>query len=99
VNGDCTDSMRDIISINLPNSSAASLVAREREELSVIPLELWGSVRLVYVATTRAKRELHFVYPLNVYRYGENDAVPALSRFLEPIPSTILPHALLSGGE
>jgi DNA helicase-2/ATP-dependent DNA helicase PcrA len=55
--------------------------------------------RLLYVATTRAKRELHFVYPLNVYRYGENDAVPALSRFLEPIPATILPHASLSGGE
>jgi superfamily I DNA/RNA helicase len=55
--------------------------------------------RLLYVATTRAKRELHFVYPLNAYRYGENDAVPALSRFLEPIPATILPHASLSGGE
>ena len=55
--------------------------------------------RLLYVATTRAKRELHFVYPLNVYRYGENDSVPALSRFLEPIPSTILPHASLSGEE
>jgi superfamily I DNA/RNA helicase len=31
--------------------------------------------RLLYVGTTRAKRELNFVYPLNVYRY-ENDAVP-----------------------
>src|SRR5258705_4345557 len=46
-----------------------------------------------------AQRELHFVYPLNVYRYGESDSVPALSRFLEPIPSTILPHASLSGEE
>jgi DNA helicase-2/ATP-dependent DNA helicase PcrA len=53
--------------------------------------------RLLYVATTRAKRELHFVYPLNVYRYAESDVVPALSRFLEPIPPTILPHASLSG--
>jgi DNA helicase-2/ATP-dependent DNA helicase PcrA len=34
--------------------------------------------RLLYVGTTRAKRELNFVYPLNVYRY-ESDAVPALS--------------------
>jgi DNA helicase-2/ATP-dependent DNA helicase PcrA len=68
---------------------------RFREEFD----DLEEERRLLYVATTRAKRELHFVYPLNVYRYGENDAVPALSRFLEPIPPTILPHASLSGGD
>ena len=68
---------------------------RFREEFD----DLEEERRLLYVATTRAKRELHFVYPLNVYRYGENDAVPALSRFLEPIPPTILPHASLSGEE
>ena len=62
--------------------------------------------RLLYVATTRAKRELHFVYPMiSVYRGGENgyradaDLSPTLSRFLEPIPPTILPHASLLGGE
>jgi superfamily I DNA/RNA helicase len=55
--------------------------------------------RLLCVATTRARRELHFVYPLNVYCYGESDSVPALSRFLEPIPNTILPHASISGEE
>jgi len=55
--------------------------------------------RLLYVATTRAKRGLHFVYPANVYRGPENDSFPMVSRFLEPIPSTILPHASLSGGE
>jgi ATP-dependent DNA helicase UvrD/PcrA len=55
--------------------------------------------RLLYVATTRAKRELHFVYPLNVYRGGDGDSFPTLSRFLEPIPPTILPHASLLGGE
>jgi DNA helicase-2/ATP-dependent DNA helicase PcrA len=55
--------------------------------------------RLLYVATTRAKRELHFVYPLNVYRYADNDFLPALSRFLEPIPPSILLHASLSGTE
>src|SRR5258705_7926107 len=55
--------------------------------------------RLLYVATTRAKRDLHFVYPLNVYRYMDSDALPAVSRFLEPIPASILPHASLSGGE
>src|SRR6266850_4801321 len=55
--------------------------------------------RLLYVATTRAKRELHFVYPLNVYRGGDGDSFPTISRFLEPIPPTILPHASLLGGE
>jgi DNA helicase-2/ATP-dependent DNA helicase PcrA len=55
--------------------------------------------RLLYVATTRAKRDLHYVYPVNVYRGADADSFPALSRFLEPIPHTILPHASLSGGE
>jgi DNA helicase-2/ATP-dependent DNA helicase PcrA len=55
--------------------------------------------RLLYVATTRAKRNLHFVYPLNVYRGPETDSLPALSRFLEPISDTILPRASLLGTE
>jgi len=54
--------------------------------------------RLLYVATTRAKRQLHFVYPVNVYRGVESDSFPTVSRFLEPIPSTILPHASLFEG-
>jgi DNA helicase-2/ATP-dependent DNA helicase PcrA len=53
--------------------------------------------RLLYVATTRAKRELHFVYPVNVYRGAGSDSFPAVSRFLEPIPPSILPHASLLG--
>ena len=55
--------------------------------------------RLLYVATTRAKRGLHFVYPTNVYRGPESDSFPMVSRFLEPILPAILPHASLSGGE
>ena len=52
--------------------------------------------RLLYVATTRAKKELHFVYPaVDVYRGPETDGTPTLSRFLEPIPPSILPHASL----
>lgn len=51
--------------------------------------------RLLYVAATRARKELHFVYPVNVYRGPETDGTPALSRFLEPIPPDILPHASL----
>jgi DNA helicase II / ATP-dependent DNA helicase PcrA len=51
--------------------------------------------RLLYVATTRAKRDLHFVYPaVNVYN-GPEDGSPTLSRFLEPIPPSILQHAVL----
>ena len=54
--------------------------------------------RLLYVATTRAKKDLHFVYPaVDVYRGPETDGTPTLSRFLEPIPPSILPHASLSG--
>jgi DNA helicase II / ATP-dependent DNA helicase PcrA len=52
--------------------------------------------RLLYVAATRAKRHLYFVYPLNAYRGSDGDSFPLVSRFLEPIPSTILPHASLS---
>lgn len=51
--------------------------------------------RLLYVATTRAKRDLNFVYPINVYRGPETDTTPALSRFLEPIPHDVLAHASL----
>jgi len=52
--------------------------------------------RLLYVATTRAKRQLHYVYPaVDVYRGPETDGTPTLSRFLEPIPPSILPHASL----
>jgi DNA helicase-2/ATP-dependent DNA helicase PcrA len=56
--------------------------------------------RLLYVATTRAKRDLTFVYPaVNVYAGPETDGTPTLSRFLEPIPPSVLHHASLSGGE
>ena len=55
--------------------------------------------RLLYVAATRAKRHLYFVYPLHAYRGGDGDSFPVVSRFLEAIPHTILPHASLSGGD
>jgi ATP-dependent DNA helicase UvrD/PcrA len=51
--------------------------------------------RLLYVAATRAKNDLTFVYPVNVYRGPEADNTPALSRFLEPIPHAVLAHASL----
>ncbi|MDQ1557704.1 MAG: ATP-dependent helicase UvrD/PcrA [Pyrinomonadaceae bacterium] len=55
--------------------------------------------RLLYVAATRAKRHLYFVYPLNPYRGADGDSFPVVSRFLDSIPSTILPHASLSGDQ
>ena len=54
--------------------------------------------RLLYVATTRARRQLHFIYPLNVYAGPDRDWVPAVSRFLEPIPETVLQQASLLDG-
>jgi DNA helicase-2/ATP-dependent DNA helicase PcrA len=55
--------------------------------------------RLLYVATTRAKRHLYYTYPLHVYGGGRPDAPPIVSRFLEPISSTILTRATLSATE
>jgi Superfamily I DNA and RNA helicases len=66
--------------------------ARSSDELD----DLEEERRLLYVATTRAKRHLYFVYPLNVYSGAEGDSFPMISRFLEPIPNTILSHASLS---
>jgi len=51
--------------------------------------------RLLYVATTRARHQLQFIYPLNVYAGPDRDWVPAISRFLEPIPETVLPQGSL----
>lgn len=55
--------------------------------------------RLLYVATTRARRHLYFVYPQAAQRGVDGDTLPTVSRFLEPIPDTILPRASLSHGE
>ena len=53
--------------------------------------------RLLYVATTRAKRHLYFTHPLNLYPGAGPDALLVASRFLEPIPAAILARATLSG--
>jgi DNA helicase-2/ATP-dependent DNA helicase PcrA len=53
--------------------------------------------RLLYVAVTRAKEHLYFVCPENAYNRAEPDVPPTVSRFLEPIPETILPRATLAG--
>lgn len=53
--------------------------------------------RLLYVAATRAKKHLFFTSPLGVYRGAGSDALPLVSRFLEPISDTILTRAELMG--
>ena len=53
--------------------------------------------RLLYVATTRAKRHLYFIYPQSAYEGGGPSAFPVASPFLEPIPSTLLARATLAG--
>jgi DNA helicase-2/ATP-dependent DNA helicase PcrA len=55
--------------------------------------------RLLYVATTRAKRHLYYTYPQGVYGGGRTDGPPLVSRFLEPISSAILTRATLSASE
>jgi DNA helicase-2/ATP-dependent DNA helicase PcrA len=52
--------------------------------------------RLLYVAATRAKRHLYFVYPASAYEGGPS-AFATVSRFLETIPSTVLSRATLAG--
>jgi DNA helicase-2/ATP-dependent DNA helicase PcrA len=53
--------------------------------------------RLLYVATTRAKRHLYFIYPQSAYEGGGPSAFPVASPFLEPIPQTLLARATLAG--
>jgi DNA helicase II / ATP-dependent DNA helicase PcrA len=53
--------------------------------------------RLLYVATTRAKRHLYFIYPQSAYEGGAASAFPVTSPFLEPIPPSILARATLAG--
>ncbi|HEY0077905.1 MAG TPA: UvrD-helicase domain-containing protein [Pyrinomonadaceae bacterium] len=52
--------------------------------------------RLLYVATTRAREHLYFTYPMSPYERAEPGAFPSISRFLEPIPETVLARATLS---
>jgi DNA helicase-2/ATP-dependent DNA helicase PcrA len=46
--------------------------------------------RLFYVAITRARRELHFSYPLLRRTGGLGEMVPGRSRFLHEIPGRLI---------
>ena len=53
--------------------------------------------RLLYVAATRAKQYLYFISPMSAYESGGPSMFTGVSRFLETLPSDILPRATLDG--
>jgi DNA helicase-2/ATP-dependent DNA helicase PcrA len=53
--------------------------------------------RLLYVAATRAKQHLYFISPMSGYDSATVGSYGSVSRFLDPIPETLLPRATLAG--
>ena len=49
------------------------------------PEEMDEELRLMYVATTRAKNNLYITYPVNMYDYSSNMVLSKPSRFLDDI--------------
>ncbi len=66
---------------------------------SVDPEDLEEERRLMYVAATRAKDELYFVYPIYMFDRAVGYTMGHPSRFLEDIGSEILPTAMLQEAE
>ena len=54
------------------------------------PEELDEELRLMYVATTRAKTNWYVTYPVNMYDYSMNMVLSKPSRFLDDIDEDIL---------
>ncbi len=52
--------------------------------------EMDEELRLMYVATTRAKNNLYITYPVDMYDYSMNMVLSKPSRFLDRIPDNIL---------
>lgn len=52
--------------------------------------EMDEELRLMYVATTRAKNNLYITYPVDMYDYSMNMILSKPSRFLDNIPDDIL---------
>ena len=52
--------------------------------------EMDEELRLMYVATTRAKNNLYITYPVDIYDYSMNMVLSKPSRFLDGIPDDIL---------
>lgn len=54
--------------------------------------EMDEELRLMYVATTRAKNNLYITYPVDMYDYAMNMVLSKPSRFLDNIPDDIIEH-------
>lgn len=54
--------------------------------------EMDEELRLMYVATTRAKNNLYITYPVDMYDFSTNMVLSKPSRFLDDIPEDILEH-------
>lgn len=54
------------------------------------PEELDEELRLMYVATTRAKNNLYITYPVDMYDYASNMVLSKPSRFLDNIDDEVL---------
>ncbi|MBQ8458860.1 ATP-dependent helicase [bacterium] len=54
--------------------------------------EMDEELRLMYVATTRAKNNLYISYPVDMYDYARQMVLSKPSRFLDNIPDEILEH-------
>jgi DNA helicase-2/ATP-dependent DNA helicase PcrA len=54
--------------------------------------EMEEELRLMYVAATRAKENLYFTYPINIYDRGTGMVFSRPSRFIEGISEEILDH-------
>lgn len=52
--------------------------------------EMDEELRLMYVATTRAKNNLYITYPVDMYDYSMNMVLSKPSRFLDGIPDDVL---------
>src|SRR5690606_6003528 len=64
------------------------------------PAELDEELRLLYVALTRAERNLFVSYPAVQYRRRAGDFFTSPSRFLERVPERLLePWSLVEEGE
>ncbi len=58
--------------------------------------ELEEERRLMYVAGTRARDELYITYPIYMFDRAAGFTMGRVSRFLEDVPETILPKAMLA---
>ena len=54
--------------------------------------EMDEELRLMYVATTRAKNNLYITYPVDMYDYSTNMILSKPSRFLENLGDNIIEH-------